>query len=126
MSQAPHRDHLTLAQKVFHKRTGYLPREAWVVWGDLKSEAELYRLPKALSRLELLNEASPSINGWGQGKLVEGMRGEVKPEGPATSQWLGAPPTTVVNMLGGQAQPADPNGHTRPKPGILARLRGKT
>lgn len=122
MSAQPHRDHLTLAVKAFHKRTGYLPRGPWVSWADLAAEAALYRLPKSLARMEGLLETSPSIGGWGQGKLVEGMRGEVKPETPAAGSWLGAPATTIVQM---QPQaPAMPSQlEERKHRGILSRLR---
>jgi len=126
MAQAPHRDHLTLAVKAFHNRTGYLARPAWVAWGDLKAEADKYDLPKAKERLAFLNESSPSINGWGQTRLVEGMRGEVKPDAPSAASWLGAP--TIVQVGQPQGPQATGPQALNPRPerrGILARLRGR-
>lgn len=120
----PHRDHLTLAVKAFHKRTGYLPRGPWVSWADLIAEAVQYDLPKSRARMEGLLETSPSIGGWGQTKLVEGMRGEVKPETPAAGSWLGAPAAgpTIVQMM--PQTPSMPSQvEERKRRGILGRLR---
>lgn len=119
---APHRDHLTLAVKAFHKRTGYLPRGPWVAWADLLGEAAQYDLPKSKARLEALLETSPSIGGWGQTRLVEGMRGEVKPETQASGAWLGAPATTIVQMAPPQ-QAMPSQVEERKRRGILGRLR---
>jgi hypothetical protein len=119
------RNHLTLAHEAFYKRTGYMPRGGWLIWVDLYAEAKRYNMPKAVARLEAILGSSTSIDGWGQMRLVEAMRGEVKPDTPSAGSWLGAAPTTLVNVMQPQGQ-AGQNGHLeeRKKRGLIARLRG--
>lgn len=122
------RNHLTLAQRIFQERTGYMPRASWTPWVDLYAEAIRLKecgFPKRERHLELLLYSSPTQGGWGTMRLVEAMHGEVKPDTPNAGAFLGAP--TIINN-GVPQQPGQPtNGmvqHERPKRGLLSRMRG--
>ena len=109
--------HLTLAIEAYHKRTGYMPRGPWVAWVDLYAEAMKWNLEKCKDRLELILASTPSINGWGQQRLVEAMNGEVKPDGPA--------PAAFVGINTGPNFPVQPPPAAQPeRKSFLDRLRG--
>jgi hypothetical protein len=119
------RNHLTLVQKLFEQRTGYLPRTSWTMWVDLYAEAirlEAAGFPKRKAHLETILYSSPTQGGWGTMRLVEGMKGEVKPDLPSAGAFLGAP--TIINN--GMTPNGQTNGvaHERPKRGLLSRIRG--
>lgn len=118
------RGSLLLVHDNYLPRTGRLKVAAWGVWLDLYHEAKLLGLNRRLPHLEMALRSSPTIDGWGQLRLVEALRGEVKPETMPPSGYLGAgapqqpaTPTTVV-VTNGQAaeQPK--------KRGLLGRIRG--
>lgn len=110
------RDHLTIVAPQFQERHGYLPRECWGIWADLKTEAELYDLPKARERVDRLVASSPTIGGWGTTKMVEALSHEVKPDSPSPAQFLGVP------MVMPPPQPAQVVAPKRPN--IIRRLLG--
>lgn len=109
--------HKTLVNQEFHHRTGYLKQASWAVLEDLLQEAILLGMERRRQHLEALLASSPTIDGWGQRRLVEAMQGESKPDGPAPAAFLGVP------MM--QQPPMMINGEApRKKEGLLARLRG--
>jgi hypothetical protein len=122
------RNHLTLAQRIFQERTGYMPRASWTPWVDLYAEALRLKdcgFSKREKHLELLLYSSPTQGGWGTMRLVEAMHGEVKPDTPNAGAFLGAP--TIINngmAQPQQTQPANGVPHERPKRGLLSRMRG--
>jgi hypothetical protein len=110
-------NHTTIVAKEYQNRTGYMPRGAWVVWVDLMAEAISCGLKKRQEHLLLILDSGPTVNGWGTMRLVEAMRGEVKPDGPA--------PAAFVGIMNGQQPVAPSNVVQAPRKGLLARLRGK-
>lgn len=116
------RGSLLLVHDNYLPRTGRLKIAAWGVWLDLMHEAKLLGLTRRIPHLEMALRSSPTIDGWGQLRLVEALRGEVKPETPPPTGYLGAgapqqtAPTTVVVTNGQAAEPK--------KRGLLGRIRG--
>lgn len=119
------RGSMLLVIEKYRHRTGRLKLAAWGVWLDLYHEAHMLGLERRIPHLELAIGTSPSVEGWGQLRLVEALRGEVKAETMPPTGYIGASaapqqqpaPTTVV-VTNGQAaeQPK--------KRGLLGRIRG--
>lgn len=114
-----------LVHPAYHKRLSRMNIQKWSVWLDLTHEARTLPLPRRLPHLQLALESSPTIDGWGALRVVEALRGEVKPETPPPSGYLGAgigtqqaTPTTVV-VQNGQAQAVE----APRKEGLLGRFR---